>query len=278
MSIHERIKGIRVTAGLSQEGFAESIGLRRGNYAQIELGNQLPTLETIKIIARNYNKSYGWLIDGDTAVSDAHLNAHLNAHLTEKNGTKTAIQAPTIITLDRDEKAIITVVGTRVAAGYLNGYGDPEFIEKLQTISAPGFTGALHRGFEIKGHSMPPIHPGAISIGRYVEKLSDIANRRVYIIVTRTDGIVIKRVINRPDEGKLILISDNPNKREYPNYTVDYEDIIELWYWRAAFIRELPDPSALYDRMNDLEAELTLIKQSVNQIQGKGGSQIKLNG
>ena len=281
-NIIDRLEYFMNQIGLNDNRLTNEAGLSVGLIGKARKVRKGLHSDTIEKILHTYSQLNPlWFITGQGTWSNAHLNAQPNAHLTEKNTTKTGVFIPAVITMDRDDRDVITVVGTKVAAGYLAGYSDPEFIEKLNTISMPGFTGALHRGFEIKGNSMPPIHPGAISIGRYVEQISDITgrlNRRVYIVVTKSDGIVLKRVINSPVEQKLILISDNANKKEFPNYTVDYEEVLELWYWRAAFIRELPDPSVLYERMNDMEAQLTFIKQTVAQMQGKGPTQIKLNG
>ena len=254
-----------------------SVGLI-GHARKVRKGLHSETIE--KILCTYIELNPVWFVTGKGSWDDAHLNAQPNAQLTEKNSLKAKYFIPAVVTMDNNDRDVITIVPTKAAAGYLNGFGDPEYVSRLSTVSLPGFTGALHRGFEIRGNSMPPIHPGAISIGRYVEHIGDIAgrlNRRVYIIVSKHDGIVLKRVINKPDEEKLILISDSPNKREHPNYSIDYEDVLEMWYWRGAFIRELPDPSVLYDRMNDMEGELTLLKQAVNQIQGKNGQPIKLN-
>ncbi|MFD2874079.1 XRE family transcriptional regulator [Mucilaginibacter ximonensis] len=266
MTIHARIKDLRIQSGKSQEEFAVSINLKRGNLSQIELGKQLPTLDTIREIARIYGKSYQWIIDGNE--NSASYGEHKPA-VPVLNEPKVSY-IPQVVTVTPDDDDIISIVGQKAAAGYLNGYSDPEFIERLPTISAPGYRGALHRAFEIRGNSMPPLHTGSISIGRYVESLTDIKNRRVYIILSKLDGVVIKRVINVPEEQKLILISDNPNKREFGNYTIDYEDILEVWYWRGGLIRELPDPSDLYNRMNDYEARLTILEERQLQMIGKG--------
>lgn len=72
MSIHTRIKKIRIESGLNQEDFAASIGLKRGNYAQIELGKQLPTIETVSRIVRIYNKTYEWVLEGKENASTPH--------------------------------------------------------------------------------------------------------------------------------------------------------------------------------------------------------------
>ncbi len=185
--------------------------------------------------------------------------------------------APMVVTVNQNNEDVISLVATKAAAGYLNGYADPEFIETLPTIALPGLKGGIHRAFEVKGASMLPTHhPGSISIGRYVESFDDIRDRRVYIVVTRDEGVVLKRVLNRVrEEGKLILISDNENKREYPNYPVNASDIMEMWYWRGSIIRESPEPGNMYNRLNDMQAELALMRAEVNQIKGKDMLRLK---
>jgi len=260
MSIYARLKELRQEAGLSQEDFATSIGLKRPNYAQIEGGKQYPTLETIKQIVRIYHKTYDWLIDGKEIAPNV---APIIAPISKKTGSFPALNAPKILTIDSSTQEENTLfVTAKAAAGYLNGFADPEYTETLQSINLPGLKGQTHRAFEIKGNSMLPTHhSGSIAIGRYVESFNDIRDRRIYIVVTKTDGIVLKRVLNRiKEDNKLILISDNDNKREYPNYPVAPEDVIELWYWRASIIRESPEPGTVYTRINDLEGRLALIE------------------
>ena len=175
---------------------------------------------------------------------------------------------PRVITVDKNNVELIALVPAKAAAGYLNGFSDPEYIESLPSIVLPGMAGLSHRAFEVRGQSMLPTHhSGSIAIGRAVEAFSDIRDRRVYIIVTKADGIVLKRVLNRiKEDGKLILMSDNDNKREYPNYPLDAEDILEMWYWRGSIIRESPEPGGMYARINDLEAKLTLQQTYLNQL------------
>lgn len=262
MSIHARIKEIRQVSGLSQEEFATSVGLKRANYAQIEGGKQYPTLETISNIVRNYNKSYDWVIDGkEIAPNPAPNVAPILLKEGKKAGSFPALNMPKFITVNSDNEENTLFVTAKAAAGYLNGYEDPEYRDTLQVINLPGLQGQSHRAFEIKGQSMIPTHhSGSIAIGRFVESFNDIRDRRVYILVTK-EGIVLKRVLNRiQEDNKLILISDNENKREFPTYTVTPDEVMEIWYWRASIIRESPEPGTVYTRINDLEGRLALLE------------------
>jgi transcriptional regulator with XRE-family HTH domain len=264
MTINSRIKEIRLATGLSQDKFAPTIGLTRGNYAQLEIGKQKPSLETLALVVRNYNKSYEWLIDG---VEQLEKIAPKTAPIVAPNEQKRGLELlPKAITVDTSDRELVTLVPMKAAAGYLNGFADPEYIGSLPTLDIPGLSGQTHRAFEIRGHSMMPnIHSGSISIGRWVENINDIQDRHVYIIVTKQDGVVCKRVLNRvKQDGVLVMISDNDNKREFPNYTVYPEEILELWYWRAGIIRTIPEPGTQHTRINDLEARMSLIEQRLN--------------
>jgi len=261
MTINERIKTIRLKSGKTQQEFAASIGMGRANYAQLEGGKQNPTLAVVTEIVRNYGTTYNWVLE-EIEPPPPKVAPNL-APIVAPNGEKQPLQLmPKVVAVDRMDKELVTLVPVKAAAGYLRGYGDPEYVASLPTIDIPGVSGATHRAFEVRGNSMlPNHHSGSISIGRWVENLNDIRDRRVYILLTKYDGIVLKRVLNRiKQDGKLILMSDNDNKREYPNYPVDPEDVLEVWYWRAGIIRETPEPGTTYTRINDLEARLSLIE------------------
>lgn len=67
--IGDRIRLVREQLKMSQGEFAESIGLKRPNYANIETNRQLPTIEQLTMIVHSYSStieilSYDWLIDG----------------------------------------------------------------------------------------------------------------------------------------------------------------------------------------------------------------------
>jgi transcriptional regulator with XRE-family HTH domain len=76
MNISDRIKYLRKERGESQEAFASKIEISRGNLSQIELGNQLPTIKILSDIARIYNVTLDWLIEGKDVPNDVHFDVH----------------------------------------------------------------------------------------------------------------------------------------------------------------------------------------------------------
>lgn len=205
------------------------------------------------------------------------VSEHQTANILHPNTTKKLhptlhptgnLGMPKVITVNEYNDDLVSLVSAKAAAGYLNGYADAEYVENLPTIRLPNLKGGTHRGFEVKGHSMnPTIHNGAIAVGRWVEDLEDIKENYVYIVVTKSDGIVVKRVLNRINEnGKLILKSDNNNKREYPNILLDPEDVVEIWRLRGGFIFEFAEPNEINHRVNDLEAKYTIMQEQLQKL------------
>jgi hypothetical protein len=81
--------------------------------------------------------------------------------------------------------------------------------------------------FEIKGDSMPPLQSGSIVIGEYVERIADLKDGQTYVVISKNDGIVYKRIFNQvEEEGTLILRSDNPTYTPYP---IPVQDVLEIW-------------------------------------------------
>src|SRR6202008_3862673 len=82
---------------------------------------------------------------------------------------------PRVVTVEPDGNENILYVPVKARAGYLLGYGDPEFIETLPSFRLPGLNNATFRMFEVEGPSMAPnIMSGDRIIGEWVESLDDI--------------------------------------------------------------------------------------------------------
>lgn len=67
MTLGERIRKIRTSQEkkLSQESFAETLGLTRAQIATYELDTVLPGMSTLKLIAQTYNVRLDWLLEED---------------------------------------------------------------------------------------------------------------------------------------------------------------------------------------------------------------------
>ena len=85
MNISKKLKLLRKANNLTQADFADSIGVSRGNLANIELGKVEPTQVFINCVSLMYNIDKNWLTDDSNSDLSA-LNASTNilALITDK--------------------------------------------------------------------------------------------------------------------------------------------------------------------------------------------------
>lgn len=170
---------------------------------------------------------------------------------------------PKVVTVDTSGKDNVVLVPVKAAAGYLAGYGDNEFIQTLPTFSLPNIQNGTFRMFQVSGHSMyPTLCDGCYVVGEWVENwIKDVKDNRIYVVVS-DKGVLVKRVLNRLKKYEnLYLKSDN--RKEHPNTTLEPSQIKEIWAVKMHLSFELPDPTVLYDRVGDLEAEIDHIKSLI---------------
>ncbi|MBT1702921.1 XRE family transcriptional regulator [Chryseosolibacter indicus] len=284
------LKILRAKKQLKQEELAVLVGITASTLSNYEVGKTEPSLDTLVNFSNALGVSIDVLLSADASLiekiadqkkqENASPNASPSASLIGKkyysdenkfpsqvNETMMAMESrtPYVVTVDRQGRENIAFVPAKAKAGYLTGYHDPEFISTLPTYNFPGLQNATFRMFEIEGHSMiPTFDDSDIVIGRFVENLSQIRNDRVHIIITKHDGLLIKRVLNRAvSDGKLILNSDNQkDPREYPPIVIGVEEVLEVWYAVAKFTRQMRAPGEMYNKLIDLEARLTLLEDS----------------
>ncbi len=178
---------------------------------------------------------------------------------------------PILVSAEGD-KELGTLVPVKASAGYLNGYGDADFVGALPRFSLPFPElpqDRTYRVFQIRGNSMLPVPPGAYIISEYVQDWNDIRNEECYILITRDEGVVYKRVINNMREGQLLLKSDNP---EYEPYTVPLGRVVEVWKAVGVVSFELPNPER-QPGMPQIAALLTDLKKEVEEM--KKGREIE---
>ncbi len=238
----DNIRNLRIKKKVSQEKLAESLLITRGRYVKYEDGTSEAPYEILKKIAHYYHISIDLLLSVD--IRKIPLD-----DLLQLEGNRLVLP----ITVNPDGENFIEVVTQKVKAGYLNGYSDPEYIENLQQISLPFLGPGKHRGFPVEGDSMPPHEDGSIIIGRYVESLGDVLDGKTYILITKSEGMVYKR-LNKNKKNSLVLESDN---RFYPAYEVKASDILEVWEYTCSIAtREFVPARKEEDNMTEMLREI----------------------
>jgi len=208
------IRHLRELKKLSQEGLADDLKITRARLGAYEEARNEPPIEMLVRLSDYFHVSIDALVRADLRKTD------IDALMKIGNNR---LLFPVVIDIDNSDR--IEVITAKASAGYLNGYADPEYIEKMPFMELPFQVTGKHRSFPVKGDSMPPLSTGDFVVGKYVESLKDITDGKTYILLTKEDGIVYKRVYKKP-QNTFKLHSDNTS---YEPYTVSASDILEIW-------------------------------------------------
>ena len=69
--MHERIKELRKALGLTQQEFADRIGIKRNTIAQYEIGRNEPIDAVVTLLCREFRVSETWLRTGEGEMFQA---------------------------------------------------------------------------------------------------------------------------------------------------------------------------------------------------------------
>ena len=249
----QRLKQLRKERGMTQQDLADRLGLKRAALGAYEEGRAEPRLVNVVALADFFGVSVDALLKGD-GFEEARTRGHSLRVLS------VAVNAAT-------EEERVAVVPVKAAAGYLDGYGDPEYVQRLPTFDLPlpeVTPNMTYRMFQIEGDSMLPVPSGSYILSTFEEDWHRIGGMRPYVVVTCDRGVVFKRIENRLDteHRDFWLISDNP---DYPPYAVAPNDVVEVWRARGYLAFDWPTPAfsgmeRIQGTLDSLRAEIHALK------------------
>lgn len=248
MSIaNKNLKYLRKLRGWTQEEFAQKLRIKRSLLGAYEEERAEPRLEILEVVADMFKLTMDDLLRKD--VSENKSN-----YLARRRAQKWA-----------EGRADIPFVPVKAAAGYLNGFADPEFIDELNTFTLPMLAGGDYRAFEIVGDSMLPTPSGSVIVGERVQNLDELKGTNTYVVISRNDGIVYKRVAKSRIKNKLTLTSDNP---AYQPYSMNADDVLEIWQAQMVISKansqQRWDVDQLAGLVNDLQQQVSSLKKRIN--------------
>lgn len=247
MSIaNKNMKYLRKLRGWTQEEFAQKLRIKRSLLGAYEEERADPRIDVLEVVADMFKLTLDDMLRKDLADNKGN-------YLSKRRAAKLA-----------NGRAEIPFVPVKAAAGYMAGYADPEFIDELNTFTLPMLAGGDYRAFEIVGDSMMPTPSGSVIVGEKVESLEEVKNSNTYIVVSRNEGIVYKRILkNNRQKNKYTLVSDNP---AYQPYTVNADDIVEVW--QAQMIISKANTQQRWD-VNQLAGLVSNLQQQVSVLKKK---------
>jgi len=249
MSIaNKNLKYLRKLRGWTQEEFAQKLRIKRSLLGAYEEERAEPLIEILEVVAHMFKLTLDDQLRKD--VSDTKTN-----YIARRRAQKMS-----------NGRTDIPFVPVKAAAGYLNGYADPEFVDELNTFTLPMLAGGDYRAFEIVGDSMMPTPSGSVIVGERVQNLDEVKTNQTYIVVSKSEGIVYKRMMkNNRQKNKYTLVSDNPT---YQPYIIAADDILEVWQAQMiiakANTQQRWDVGQLASLVNNLQQQVTVLKKRMN--------------
>jgi transcriptional regulator with XRE-family HTH domain len=261
LKIAKNIKILRLERGLSQEQLADFLSLSNSQLGNYEQGIRAIPIEVLSAASNFFHIALDALVKSDLSKVDLKGLMKIGEN---------RMLFPILIG-DNGKYESIEIVPIKASAGYLSGYGDPEFIEELPRMVLPFIGTGTHRGFQISGDSMLPVKSGTYVVGKYVEAFSEIKDGRTCIIVSR-EGVAYKRIYNQlKEQGVFIASSDN---KLHPTFSLNPEDILEMWQFRCLISTEeysedefslenlFPAISGLSKGIEDIQKNIEILKAS----------------
>jgi transcriptional regulator with XRE-family HTH domain len=155
---NQNLKYLRKLRGWTQQEFADKLRIKRSLLGAYEEERAKPNFDVLEVVCDIFKLSMDDVLRKD-------LSENKGNYLAKRRALKLAGGRPDI-----------PFVPMKAAAGYLNGYADPDYIDELNTFTLPMLSGGNYRAFEIMGDSMLPTPSGSIIVGEKVETLDEVKN------------------------------------------------------------------------------------------------------
>lgn len=247
----DNIRFLRNKKNLSQQSFAESLGISRVRYSKYEDGRSEPPYGILIGISKFFSVSVDLLLTLD--ISKYPLENMVNLP-----DNKTVLP----VVVDSQGNNYIEIVPQKASMGYLNGYSDPEYIESLPRIHLPFLGHGKFRGFMADGDSMPPFIDGTCVVGEYVESLDDLKAGKAYIFVT-PEGMTFKTYVSSKTDS-LTVSADNSF---YEPYDIPLTDIAQIWNYTIGILPK--DYKPIMPDYADLKLMIERLKKTIHDMESK---------
>jgi plasmid maintenance system antidote protein VapI len=224
MEAWERIEFIIEREGLNKNSFSKAIGISNNvTITRIINEHRTPSRSTCeKIVSAFPLYNLEWLLTGK-----GQMESQLNSPVFQSNARQ----------INDLSYMSIPIIHVKAHCGYLNGYGDEDYIDTLPTM--PVIVDKTYHGkyriFEAEGDSMDDdsrlaICDGDKVLAREVKRDLWLPQLHIkdwyFVIVHRTEGISIKQITNQDEIGNITCHSLN---EMFNDYTINLDDVLEIY-------------------------------------------------
>lgn len=241
---------------------AEILGTNKAGINDLKSGRKKISLDILVRMKKSYfDINLEWLITGDGVM-------FVPESVTEKNvKTESNSNIEDIETID------VPIVDIYAAAGH--GTINSDHINHLGIIRLPNSMIKRETNYyciRVNGLSMSPtIQDSDYVIVRLLESSEwlNMPDGHVYLVVDKDGLAYIKRVKNRLKKGFIVCTSDSLEKSLYPNFTLNADEIVNIFYAEWHLSTKMQNNNETYysklklveDRLDEMQAEFTQFKK-----------------
>jgi transcriptional regulator with XRE-family HTH domain len=250
---HTNIRFLRERKKMSQEDVAHQLDLSRNKLQALESGKTVnPCAVDLVRFSEYFKVSIDSLLKTDLSkLGEFKLKELMAGNDVYMTGSQIRVLA---ITVDKNNRENAEYVPVKAKAGYRAGYNDPEFIASLPKFSLPDLpkTGTF-RMFPTTGDSMLPIPENSVVIAQYVQDWKSLKPDTPCIVILKGDQDFVFKLVSVQPDGGILLKSLN---RHYRPYTVQGEDVLEVWKYYKHQTGTLPQPESDFQELKSLILDL----------------------
>lgn len=248
--------------GLTQEKFAELVGVKRSLIGAYEEGRATPPTENLLKISRVCNITLDQLLNQPFYKENAFPSLFKNEAEQAKEPPVTSESLKPGVRDEEVESRIrelsdsmqadhFKLVSRDVFHQYVNQYNDASFLLNLPSFQFPNLPKGEYRAFE---SAEDFVTPGSTIICSYVKQVEALENGHNYILVTRKNGILYRRAYDQSElKGSLLLSSD---KHEIASSEIPVREVLEIWKAVAYVSFSMPKPVVSLSNVESLVDEL----------------------
>jgi len=228
--------------GVSKHDFAKKLGYERSNFFE-------------RLFSSEYSELFNhlWLFTGkgEMLTSKKYIQEYILDHANE---------VPLIYTPSKDIKDV-AFVSIENYEHYITGNREV-LLKTFPNYRFPISGEGTYRMFQMDGIGMyPTLSNNSYVIGKLVDQKEKIKKGTIVIIVSKTKGVFISRILEiLGDEKYFLLKNDSEDSDEFKIKEVDIE---EVWTFESALISEVSDTFNFKERLNMLESELSKVKKRI---------------
>lgn len=229
------IKEIRQLYNLTQEEFAQALGITRELVNKMEKG-KCGVSKATRILIRNFQEARKSEDISHMPVSEVQIFGTPSSKVRQPYFRQR--QSGRVSRRNTE----VPLVGIKAQAGYIRGFEQTDYLDTLEQYSLPpgvNPTGAVWSYFEVDGDSMEPtFFAGDLVLASMVphEDWPDVKDFSVYVILTASQ-LMLKRVF-RKNADEWVLLSDN--EEAYPQAILPVSEVKQVWTFRRHIRSKLP--------------------------------------